>query len=174
MRQIGIDPGLSGAIAWADDGFAPRVRKMPETERDIWLFVRSLASVGDVSATIEKVHNMAPPRTQADESGKLVKTQGRGSTANWELSGNYHAVRMALVAAGIGFEAVSPQKWQKEFGLVFRGAKRLDNWEKKRRHKAKAEQLWPGVNVTHATADALLLLEYARRRLALFSAEPEF
>lgn len=35
---------------------------------------------------------------------------------------------------------------------------------KKNRHKAKAQQLFPAWHITHATADALLIAEYARRK----------
>jgi hypothetical protein len=81
---------------------------------------------------------------------------------------------MALIAADLEFEEVSPAKWQKPLGLVFRGDDRLEYTEKKRRHKAEAERIFRGMRITLATADALLMLEFLRRQLALFTAEPPF
>lgn len=174
MRQIAIDPGAEGAVAWLDgNGLSPRVAKMPDDEVKLWALFRALANVGDATALIEHQHNMAPP-TQRVDRGKVVKTQGRGSKANWSLSANYNQIRMALVAAAIPFDTVSAMTWQKEFGLVFRGPNRKPYHVKKRLHVAKCCDVWRGVNVTAATADALLLLEYSRRRLGLFGADPPF
>ena len=53
------------------------------------------------------------------------------------------------------FEEVAPQVWQKVLGCLSRGDKNVT--------KAKAQQLFPAIKVTHAIADALLLAEYARR-----------
>ncbi len=60
-----------------------------------------------------------------------------------------------LIASRIPFEEVTPQKWQKTLSCLSRGDKNIT--------KAKAQQLFPGLRVTHATADALLIAEYARR-----------
>jgi hypothetical protein len=53
------------------------------------------------------------------------------------------------------FEEVSPQKWQKAMGCMTKGDKNVS--------KAKAQQLFPQLKITHAIADALLIAEYARR-----------
>ena len=66
-----------------------------------------------------------------------------------------------MTAAGIRWEYVTPQKWQREFGLIL---PKLSNTDKKNRHKAVAQQLFPDVKITHAIADALLIAEYCRRK----------
>jgi hypothetical protein len=68
---------------------------------------------------------------------------------------------MALIASGVPFEAVTPGKWQKEFGLLAK--KGETKTAKKNRHKARAQELFPDLKITHATADALLIAEYGRR-----------
>ena len=70
---------------------------------------------------------------------------------------------MALIAAGIPFEEVIPRTWQKGVGITPRG-KGETKTRFKNRLKAKASQLFPKVNVTLATADALLIAEFCRRK----------
>jgi hypothetical protein len=48
-------------------------------------------------------------------------------------------------------------------GLIQSGRTIGQNDDKKQRNKAKAEELFPGQRITHATADALLIAEYCRR-----------
>jgi hypothetical protein len=62
---------------------------------------------------------------------------------------------MGLTAAGIPFERISPQAWQKSLGCMTGGDKNIS--------KRRAQELFPTMNVTHATADALLIAEYGRR-----------
>lgn len=174
MRLIGIDPGLSGAVAWQDGSCLPCAVKMPATEAELWVLIQKLARAPDVAATVEKQGNRAGPRFETDKAGKTTRQPGRGSTANWKLSGNYHQLRAFLLAAGISTEYVDPRIWEKAFGLVFPGKLGLSYEEKKRRHKAKAIKLFPGNKVTLINCDALLLLEYSRQRLGLFTAEPRF
>jgi hypothetical protein len=74
---------------------------------------------------------------------------------------------MALIAGEKHHEYVTPQKWQKEFGLIVTGrGLGQDDTAKKNRNKARAQELFPGIKITHAIADALLIAEYGRRTLA--------
>jgi hypothetical protein len=52
---------------------------------------------------------------------------------------------------------VRPQKWQGFLGL---GKSEGDKTKWKNKLKAKAQNLFPSLDVTLSTADALLLLEY--------------
>ncbi len=73
---------------------------------------------------------------------------------------------MALVAAGIAFDEVTPQRWQKMLGCRSKGDKNVT--------KRRAQDLFPQVRVTHALADALLLAEYCRRvKLGQLQAETQ-
>lgn len=139
---IGIDPGQSGGIAvlkYFADSFFEAV-PMPKTERDILNALRFARAIPRESfAVIEAVHSM--PK--------------QGVASSFKFGMSYGGLRMALIAAGIPFEAVSPQKWQKAMGCLTKGDKNVS--------KRKAQELFPSLKVTHATADALLLAEYARR-----------
>jgi hypothetical protein len=75
-------------------------------------------------------------------------------------------LHMALIAAGIPFDEVTPQRWQKEMGCLSpRGKTRVEFGTKdKNITKRRAQALFPAVTkMTHAIADALLIAEYARR-----------
>ena len=141
---IGKDPGKNGAIAWITDGKAC-VEKMPETLQDLWELIRDIRGPlhwtpePECKAYIEAVHS-------SPQMGvKSAFTFGQG----------YGNLEMALTAAGIPFERVSPQKWQKAMGCLTKGDKNVS--------KRKAQELFPSLKITHATADALLIAEYGRR-----------
>jgi hypothetical protein len=155
-RYIGIDPGgTTGGIAWIDPDMVG-ARKMPATEADLWELVLSLQHTADptmkVRVLLEQVHSM--PK------------QGVASTFKFGV--NYGLLQGVLAASGASWEFITPRKWQKVFQLVFPKSLGLSDTEKKNRHKATAQRLFPkkttGITVTHAVADALLIAEYLRRR----------
>jgi crossover junction endodeoxyribonuclease RuvC len=139
---IGIDPGISGAIAYVTDkGWAscePFKRGTPKDWLTLLQWIRN--ANGDAFAMLERVHSM--PR------------QGVASTFKF----GHHAgmCEAFLIAAEIPFEFVTPLAWQKAMGCLSHGDKNVT--------KRRAEELFPtGVVITHATADALLIAEYCRR-----------
>ncbi len=136
MTFIGIDPGLSGGIAWTGpDGIA--AEKMPETEADI---LRLLAAhARDAVAVIERVH--AFPKA--------------GVVPSFNLGRSYGFLRGCLFGLGIPFVEVTPVKWQTALGCLTKGNKNVS--------KARAQQLYPHLQISHATADALLLATYCAR-----------
>lgn len=146
MTVIGIDPGKSGGIAWIQDG-KPCVEKMPDTAKDLWQLVESISQVFcqlyykkiDCKAYIEQVHS----------------SPQMGVVSAFTFGQGFGQLEMALTAAGIPFERVRPQVWQKAMGCMTKGDKNVS--------KAKAQELFPTMKVTHSTADALLIAEYGRR-----------
>lgn len=141
---IGLDPGASGGIAWITDG-KPCVEKMPDTLQDLWQLLSDIAVMdihhgyNECKAYLEQVHSMP----------------GQGVASSFKFGQGYGALEMALTAAGIPFERVTPQKWQKALGCLTKGDKNVS--------KRKAQELFPQMKVTHATADALLIAEYGHR-----------
>ncbi len=144
-RYIGIDPGASGGLAGV--GINDIAIPMPGTERDIWEWIK-LKDDKDTFAVIEKVQG-------------YIGNGHPGSTM-FKFGQSYGGLRMALIAAGIPFEEVQPQKWQKALGITTRGREESKG-EFKNRLKARAQQLFPSIKVTLATADAILIAEYCRR-----------
>lgn len=138
MTTIGIDPGVNGGIAWITDG-KPCAEKMPDTLQDLWELVQSIKLDGPCHAAIEQVHS-------SPQMGvKSAFTFGQG----------FGHLEMALTAAGIPFERVRPQVWQKALGCLTKGDKNIT--------KRKAQELFPSIKITHAIADSLLIAEYGRR-----------
>ena len=136
MRLLGIDPGKSGGIALVSEGWA-QAWPMPDTERDVWDIFEECDPVD--LAYIEKV----------------ASSPQMGVTSAFTFGRSYGFLRGMLVGWRIPFEEVSPQKWQKAMGCLTKGDKNVS--------KRKAQQLFPTLKITHATADALLIAEYCRR-----------
>ena len=152
---VGIDPGRSGGIAiWTDSGV--EVHKMPATEMDMYSILCHIpgstrTGCGAV-AFVEKVH--ASPQMGVVSAFKFGRSVGE--------------IHMMCIALGMRLEYVTPQKWQKHFGLILSGrGLGQRNTDKKNRNKARAQELFPGIKCTHATADALLILEYGRQQYRL-------
>lgn len=140
MKYLGIDPGYSGAAALLDaSGGLVGTIKLDSTERDVADFLAHCRESDDVFAILERVH--AFPK------------QGVSSVFRFGMS--YGFLRGALIALRIPFEEATPRKWQTLLGCLSGGDKNVT--------KARAQQLFPGIKVTHAIADALLIAEYCRR-----------
>lgn len=145
MIFIGIDPGKSGGMAAVGDGeqfVGPPMAKLKDmTEADVvaWL---DFICVDDAVAVIECVSS----------------SPQMGVVSAFTFGRSYGFLRGLLIGCRIAFTEVRPQKWQKAMGCLSKGDKNIT--------KGKAQQLFPGVKVTHATADALLLAMFCRRHHA--------
>jgi hypothetical protein len=134
---LGADVGTNGGIALIGDGFA-EAHKMPQTRKDL----------------IELIAEYAPSVTMAYVE-KVRSSPQMGVVSAFTFGCNYERVVMALMCAYIPVEEVSPQKWQKALNCQTHGNKNVS--------KARAQQLFPKLKITHATADSLLIAEYGRR-----------
>ncbi len=166
---IAIDPGASGGIAYSLGPLFTAVPR-PATEGELLELIQSIAdeSGGDlVRAIVEEVGGY----TGEAQPASRAFTFGEG----------YGFIKGILAALRIRVELVRPQTWQKALGLGNSGRSRAPHGaseemrkavkeanaraktEWKRKLKEKAQQLFPGANVTLKTCDALLLLEFGRR-----------
>jgi len=149
MTTIGIDPGKNGGIAWIQDG-KPCVEKMPDTLQDLWELFREITyeiSVIDDAIIPQHFHAYLEQVSSSPQMGVVSAfTFGRG----------YGNLEMALTAAGIPFERVRPQVWQKAMGCMSKGDKNVT--------KARAQELFPSLKITHSTADALLIASYGTKQ----------
>lgn len=144
MNFIGIDPGKSGGIAIL--GEAVRTYQLSKlTDRDV---LDILMEYRGSHCVVESVH----------------ATPQMGKTSAFSFGRSYGMIRMAALASMLIIHDESPQAWQKFHKLkkVGGGFGKNDS-EKKRRNKAKAQELFPEFKLTHAIADALLIAEYCRR-----------
>lgn len=143
---IGIDPGASGGIAILCGGEVTTHKLADLTDQDTW---RLLAEHEPATVYVEAV-------ASSPQMGvKSAFTFGRV----------YGMVRMAAIAAGLRFVDVRPTVWQSALKLPKIGGEIGKNGTaKKNRNKARAQELFPSVKVTHANADALLIAEYGKRQ----------
>lgn len=146
---IGVDPGASGGLAcYSKDGIT--AVGMPSTERDVWEWFSGYNLDQRPVAVIEKV-------------GGYVGGTGQPGSAMFKFGASYGRLCMALCAADIPYEEVTPQNWQKGLGIPGRTRKESKGqW--KNRLKAHAQKLFPQEKVTLLTADALLIAEFCRRK----------
>ena len=143
MNVIGIDPGQSGAIAIINGQQVIEVAPLSKiTPYDV---LELLNRHKPMVAYIEKVHAMP----------------GQGVTSMFNFGENFGMLKMALAASGSRWHLVTPQAWQKDAGLI-RTNKNESNTDKKNRHKAAAQRLFPSEKITHAIADALLIAYYGQ------------
>ena len=149
---IGIDPGKNGALAAlrsgeivGEDPLGGRLvctwNFKDLTEQDIWKLFEPFSKCS-CRALIEKVHSFP----------------AQGVRSMFSFGQIYGSLRMALIAARIPFEEVSPMKWQKTLECQSKGDKNIT--------KAKAQQIYPDLKVTHANADALLIATYLLRKVS--------
>ena len=148
MQFIGIDPGKAGGIAsMAADGSDVKTWKMPETVKDLaGLFLQLSIGRGSKTCCMEIV---------ASRPGQSVRSM-------FTFGQHYGQLEMVVVAHGLRLERGRPQEGQKTFQLIT--GKEVTKTKKKNKHKAKAQELWPDITVTHALADALLICEWIRRQ----------
>ena len=144
---LAIDPGLSGGLAVHRPDAGASAFPMPPTEGDVVDTLRSLLVEGVTHAWVENVPWVAGGKVSPASTGKLQRNVG--------------VLHGALLALGIPHTLVAPQDWQKPLRLGTRsGCATSTEWKNKL--KAEAQRRFPGLAVTLATADALLLLDYAR------------
>jgi len=149
---ITIDVGKSGGIAWQIPGAKVAVEKMPDTERDTFELL-------DMIVRNEPLIDR-PQRCVAFVENVPVGMAGKGAASS-KLNFNAGLIRGILIGLNVRIELVRPQKWQQHFSLGKRADCATDTiWKNKL--KAEAQRRFPGLTVTLATADALLLLEYAQ------------
>jgi crossover junction endodeoxyribonuclease RuvC len=133
MSVLGLDPGWSGGVALLDDfgAVAEYHGFATMTESEIIEVVTRMVSHSSV-CYIEKVHSM--PRQGVASSFKF---------------GMIYGLLRGLIVGRVRMIEVTPQAWQKSLGCLTKGDKNIS--------KAKAQQLFPGIKITHATADALCI-----------------
>lgn len=137
-KLIAIDPGKLGAIAVYIDGTV-EAYPMPPTPTDIFSLLEEMSK--NSVCYLERVHGM--PK----QKGMFTFGQGYG----W--------LEMALLALEIPTVSVTPQKWQRSLELGVKS--NMTDTQRKNKLKARAQQLYPHLKITLATADALLILNYA-------------
>lgn len=146
---LGVDPGLSGGLAAISEaGHVLNTIRMPSDPAAIINYLLALRAAAADSSVDRVVHIRAAlefVRSSPQQGVASAFTFGRG----------YGRLEVALAACRIPTVEVHPLRWQRLLDCRTGGDKNIS--------KARAAELFPGVIITHANADALLLAEYRRR-----------
>jgi hypothetical protein len=158
---MGVDPGKSGGIAllFSDRGNIVKViaTHMPDTPKDVFEWIRD-AAVIDAKDLLGFKECIAIIEQVGGYTG-----EGQPGSAMFNFGKGVGHLEMALLACNIPTESVPPRKWQKALGIS--GKKKTETktqW--KNRLKSVAQRLFPSEKVTLATADALLIATYCKRK----------
>jgi len=139
--RIGIDPGVSGAMAVCIDGDVS-VYNYSRDLADELLNIMTLA--GGAFAVLESVHSMP----------------GQGVASTFKFGKNAGWWEGVLDYAKIPYLLVRPQEWQRGLGLP----KEKNKSQHKRNLKDVAGRMFPAHKPTLKTCDALLILNYCRSK----------
>ena len=135
---LGIDPGKSGSIAFVCGETAWSVPN-DSTHKDLFDAITDAKSIAPIRfALIERVS--ASPQM--------------GTVSAFSFGQSYGALEMLLSCAGVPFDRITPVKWQDAMKCRTGGDKNIS--------KARAQELFPTVKVTHKNADALLLAKLSQ------------
>jgi len=157
MNYIGIDPGLTGAVAWIMETGAVYTMSLPVMSN-----VKA-AEKGRKRTHINprELATMLLRFPPAPYQVFLEYTQAgmKGALANYSLGHSSGIIMGVLSALGFSYEMVRPQEWKKEFGLIKM---------QKDASRTMAQQLFPSVNLARkkdeGRAEALLIAEWGRRQ----------
>lgn len=140
---VGIDPGANGAIAVLDVSGMPvaQIKLKDATPHDVWRQMTETFALTDKAVYASIEHVRSSPQM--------------GVVSAFSFGQTYGMLRAFLVAGAVPFTEVTPSKWQTALGCKSGGDKNIT--------KAKAQERFPMVRVTHGNADALLIAEYERR-----------
>ena len=168
---ISVDPGAAGGIAILFHDGSVAAYAMPKTRLElVEIFETALQQDQEIAniprrtpvrAIVEQVHAMPSQGTEKD--GKQRKM---GAASAFKFGQNYERPLAILASLKIPTEQVKPQAWQK----LLRLSKPKGYKEGKEYLREKAEELFPeimyGKTLTYrrAVCDALLLIEYGRRK----------
>ena len=159
---IGVDPGVSGAIAFIFDDYRV-VHDIPTITIEMTTKTKNgnkkKRNVVDLSAFADTLEEWDFEMFAVIE--KVSSSPQMGVTSSFNFGYAFGACEMLIASNRIPYELVTPNKWKKAVGLRVKAEK-----DESRLHAIKLfpdmrDQL--SLKKDHNKAEALLLAEYARR-----------
>ncbi len=161
---IGIDPGLSGALAV----IAVRGRLMTTADAPTMKVVKSGGGKKNTYLVADMWHMLSRVVSIYDVACAGIEYQasrpGQGAPATFSQGYGYGLWTMALAAAGVPYEVVQPRKWKADM--------RIPSGSDKTASLLMATQLFPSASLRtergrelDGRAEALLIAEHLRRKL---------
>lgn len=160
MILLGIDPGLSGALAWLDhDGNVLAIEDMPTHELKRGGKIKRDIDRHRLAALLDLSSPHRPGHVFIEQVGAMP---GQGVTSMFAFGKTYGIVLGAVAAKGLPSSEVTPAVWKKRLGLA----------TGKDAARKRASELLPGAAhrwplVKHdGRAEAALIALYGARSLA--------
>lgn len=150
VNILGIDPGINGALVLRTFDELTLCYPMPDNIRKLTQLITQIA-VGYCPIVFIEHQQPLPSRV-------------RGGVASFKLGENYGILRSAVLSNCLPLIVLRPSYWQSFFSLSYPG-QNVTYAQKKRINKAFAESIFPGVKITLANADALIISEYGKRKM---------
>jgi hypothetical protein len=152
MITIGVDPGLTGAIAILEDGEYVTLMDMPTTIKGGSGKVKYEVSP---TAILQFLVLRVPHATKAKAMIERVNSMpGQGAATVFSLGDSFGSARAVLACFGVPYIDVTPAVWKKHFGLS----------SDKEQSRALASKLFPQAELHlkkhHDRAEALLMAKY--------------
>jgi hypothetical protein len=146
---VAVDPGVNGGIAvFIPSEGTTELHKMPPTDWDVVNLIKSIhMNAGRVILYLEEPPLFAGKNIPGSAIGKLM----------WNTGVLYGSA----VANGWEVHRVKPAIWMKAHPVGTKGERTSTQW--KNVLKARACELFPDEEVTLWNADALLILDAAKR-----------
>lgn len=143
-RIIAIDPGASGGIAWVDMEGIVQACRLEDTDSNIVEQIKNFAFGSSIFVIEDVPKHCGFPRP---------------ASSTFVMAYNYGLICGVVMARSLPLHRVRPQVWQAGIGST----KKTQGKGWKRWLAGIAQERFPHLKVTQKTADALLILDYARR-----------
>ena len=161
---IGVDPGLSGAMAAIDPRGGARILDLPTKPMEWSGFGDRRIDCRALARALRELYAPAEPVVVVLEEVGIMGAKGNAIGTVGSLCGTACLILGALDILGITPITVRPQKWKATYGLRKEPGETDTQWKK--RHCALALSLYPDAPITrakdHNRAEALLIAHYGR------------
>lgn len=146
---LGIDPGVDGSMVAMYKG-THRGREIVKYQ--CWNYKdHEIFGLADVVKKLKKKFTMQAYIEDVRGAFTPAKSKKLGETV-----GEY---KMAMVMMAIPFSTVNPTTWQQTLGLGAKAAYHI----RKKKQRNMAKELFPGKEITHSNADAILIAYYGMK-----------
>jgi crossover junction endodeoxyribonuclease RuvC len=155
MIVIGIDPGITGAIAYIDgDGVGVHHIPTMANGKGSSKVKQKVDPAGVVSVIVDIIHDGLGDRLATVYLERVSSMPGQGVASMFSMGDTFGCIRGVVAAMGIPVHIITPQAWKKHYRLG----------SDKEVIRAKAIELFPEMPLSrkkdHNRAEALLIAWY--------------
>lgn len=159
----GIDPGLHGGIAFINGSDVPIIHDMP--------VVMEKSGKKSISTRVDEMElidillgNERKPYLVAIEKASPFPKQG--GVSNFSIGYQFGLLKGILSALAIPYEIIPPKQWQKHFFGGMGDDTKYNSYQAASRLFPMAELRTKRGKILDGRSDALLIAEFARRRVS--------